>query len=159
MPTSPVRDVVPPPTNSDADPAKLQTVFYVKIVAKKDSTEHMCKSLVSRKHAAKPLNYNTKQEEKVTECYLKYQTHDQAKEVAERIKDEKINGAPFETVILEVDPQPTDSESDEPEPEENDKTEGDLSAHTMETITKARKKNITKRKQVRLVVSPKSKKQ
>ena len=131
MPSPPVRDVAPAPTNTDADIAKhLQTVFfYVKIVAKKDSTKHMFKSLVSRKHAAKPLDYNTKQEEKVSECYLKYQTHDQAKEVAELIKDEKINGAPFETVILEVDPQPTDSESDEPEPEENDKTEGDLSTH------------------------------
>ena len=100
MSSSPVRDVAPAPTNSDADLAKhLQAVFYVKIVAKKDSTEHMFKSLISRKHTDKPLDYNMKQEEKVTECYLKYQTHDQAKEVAELIKDEKINSAPFETAM------------------------------------------------------------
>ena len=108
MPSSPVRHVAPALTNSDADPAKhLQTVFYVKIVAKKESMEHMFKSLVSRKHTDEPLDYNTKQEENVTECYLEYQTHDQAQEVAKLIKDEKINGAPFETEILEVDPQPT----------------------------------------------------
>ena len=100
MPSSPVRDVAPVLTNSDADPAKhFQTVFYVKIVAKKDSTEHMFKSLISRKHTDKLLDYNTKQEEKVTEYHLKYQTHDQAKEVAELIKDEKINSAPFETAM------------------------------------------------------------
>lgn len=156
---SPAKDDTAAPASEGEPAKKLQPVFYVKIVAKKDSTEHMFKSLISRKHAVKPLDYNIKQEEKVTECYLKYESHDQARDVTELIKDEKINGAPFETEIMEVDPQPTDSDSDESEPNEHDKTEGELSTNTIETITKALKKNKTKRKQVRLAVSPKSKKQ
>ena len=156
---SPAKDDTAAPASEGEPAKKLQPVFYVKIVAKKDSTEHMFKSLISRKHAVKPLDYNIKQEEKVTECYLKYESHDQARDVTELIKDEKINGAPFETEIMEVDPQPIDSDSDESEPNEHDKTEGELSTNTIETITKALKKNKTKRKQVRLALSPKSKKQ
>ena len=141
---SPAKDHTSP--TSDGGAAKeLQPVFYVKIVVKKDSTEHMFKSLISRKHATKPLDYKIKQEEKVTECYLKYQSNDQAKEVAEVIKDD-----PFEIEIMEVESQPSDTDS-EGSDAEKDKTEGELSTNTIETIAKALKKAKTKRKQVRMV--------
>ena len=129
----------------------------MKIVAKKDSTEHMFKSLISRKHTNKPVDYNLKQKEKETECYLKYESQEQAKEVVDSIKDEKVNGAAIDIELLEVEPQP--SESDGSETEGDGKTEGELSTTTIQTIAKALKKSKTQRKHVRLIVSPKSKKQ
>ena len=51
--------------------AVLDPFIVLKISAKKDSTEAMIKSLISRTHAQKPTSYTLKQNEANTECFLK----------------------------------------------------------------------------------------
>ena len=116
----------------------------------------MFKSLISRKHTNKPIDYSLKQKDKVTECYLKYKSHELAKEVADSIKEEKVNGGAIEIELVEVEPQPSESEGSETDGDE--KTEGELSTTMLQTIAKALKKSKPHRKHVRLLVSPQSKK-
>ena len=79
--------------------------FFLKITAKKDSTETMVKSLISRTHVPKPESYTLKQNDKNTECFLKYMSMEVVQEVLSKISAEKINGAAFDTEALEVEPQ------------------------------------------------------
>ena len=86
--------------------------FILKVIMKKDSTEHMLKALITRTHAPKPVQYQLKHDETATECFLQYQTMELLKEAETKITGEKINGAPFLVEILEVEPQ-NDSEEDQ----------------------------------------------
>ena len=87
--------------------------FYLKIIAKKDSTETMVKSLISRTHVPKPIAYTLRHNEKNSECFLQYHSTEVIQEVQSKISGEKINGAAFDTELLEVEPQTVDDE-DEP---------------------------------------------
>ena len=55
--------------------AVTDSFIVLKISAKKDSTEAMIKSLISRTHAQKPTSYTLKQNESNTECFLLYYSH------------------------------------------------------------------------------------
>ena len=87
--------------------------FFLKIVAKKDCTETMLKSLISRTHVPKPESYTLKQNDRNTECFLKYPAMEVVQEVLSKISAEKVNGAAFDTEALEVEPQADDDESND----------------------------------------------
>ena len=74
--------------------------FILKVIAKKDSTELMLKALIIRTHPPKPIQYQLKLAESVTDCFLQYQTMELLKEAEVKITGEKINGAPFLVEIL-----------------------------------------------------------
>ena len=139
--------------------------FFLKITAKKDSTETMVKSLISRTHVPKPESYTLKQNDKSTECFLKYMSMEVVQEVLSKISAEKINGAAFDTEALEVEPQPGEESDDSSPPKEisgestNDSAGGqNLSKDAIRSITEMLKQNqIPKRKQITLNISPRSK--
>ena len=145
-------------------PPTAMNTFYLKITAKKDSTETMVKSLVSRTHVPKPISYTLKQHEKNTECFLKYPSMEVAQEVQAKISGEKINGAAFDTETLDVEPQP-DEENEEFSPPAFDENQTDsnmelttLSKDAIRSIAEMLKQNQNpKRKQVTLNISPRGK--
>ena len=92
-------------SGSGPPPSTPRYKFFLKIVAKKDCTETMLKSLVSRTHVQKPITQNLRQNEKNSECYLQYPSKEIVQDVQSKISGEKINGATFDTEILEVEPE------------------------------------------------------
>ena len=62
--------------------------IFIKITAKKDSTEAMVKSLLSRTHVAKPSTYNVQQTDKDTQFFLQYDTKEAAQEVIDKVTGE-----------------------------------------------------------------------
>ena len=137
--------------------------FYLKIIAKKDSTETMVKSLISRTHVPKPIAYTLRHNEKNSECFLQYHSTEVIQEVQSKISGEKINGAAFDTELLEVEPQTDDDEDETPSPQnEKQRVNNDssfapnLSQDAIRSISEMLKQ-IPKRKQVTLNISPRNK--
>ena len=140
--------------------------FFLKITAKKDSTETMLKSLITRTHVPKPESYTLKQNNKNTECFLKYPAMEVVQEVLSKISAEKVNWEAFDTEALEVEPQADDDESDngnsspkEPSVGESSNDHGvgqNLSKDAIKSITEMLKQN-PKRKNISLNISPKNK--
>ena len=156
LPVDQMESTASPPLNS----------FFLKITAKKDSTETMLKSLISRTHVPKPESYTLKQNDKNTECFLKYPAMEVVQEVLSKISAEKVNGAAFDTEAREVEPQADDDESDdgnsspkEPSVGESSNDHGvdqNLSKDAIKSITEMLKQN-PKRKNISLNISPKNK--
>ena len=63
--------------------------IFVKIVAKKDSTEAMAKSLLSRAHVTKPLTYTVDQTDANNQFLLQYNTKEAAQEVIDKVTQGK----------------------------------------------------------------------
>ena len=160
----------PPPAASQSEGVVEEPVlenapaitFVLKVIAKKDSTELMLKALITRTHAPKPVRYLLKPAETATECFLQYETIELLREAELKITGEKINGAPFVVEILEVEPQDDDDnghitgEDSEPSQSPPNLT-ANLSKDAIKSITDMLKQN-PKRSQLRLNVSPKTKK-
>ena len=138
--------------------------FFLRIIAKKDSTETMLKSLVSRTHVTKPVAYFLRHNDKNSECFLQYQSKEIAQEVQSKISGEKINGAVFDTEVIEVEAQPDDHLDNEEDSENSTKepspehlsTAPNLSSEAIRSITDMLKQK-PKRKTVTLNISPRNK--
>ena len=162
-------DEVPGPSGAEANIATNTPapIIILKISAKKDSTEAMVKSLISRTHALKPTSYTLKPNETNTDCFLRYPNKEAAEEVLTKISGEKVNGAAFVSEIIEVD-KPSDSDGSsegeqDPTPSKTQKSQmaavgllsKDISAEAVRTISEMLKQN-PKRKQVSLNISPRN---
>ena len=145
-------------------PPSAVNTFYLQITAKKDSTETMVKSLISRTRVPKPISYTLKQHEKNTECFLKYPSMEAAQEVQAKISGEKINGAAFDTETLDVERQPDEENEEYSPPAFNENpTESNIELATAQTLSRDAIRSIAqmlnqnqnpKRKQVSLNISP-----
>ena len=143
-------------------PPSINNIF-LRIIAKKDSTETMLKSLVSRTHVPKPVAYFLRHNDKNSECFLHYQSKEIAQDVQSKISGEKINGAVFDIEVIEVEPQPddnldnedSDNSNKEPSPEPLS-TAPNLSSEAIRSITDMLKQK-PKRKSVTLNISPRNK--
>ena len=138
--------------------------IFLRIIAKKDSTETMLKSLVSRTHVTKPVAYFLRHNDKNSECFLQYQSKEIAQEVQSKISGEKINGAVFDTEVIEVEAQPDDHLDNEEDSENSTKepspehlsTAPNLSSEAIRSITDMLKQK-PKRKTVTLNISTRNK--
>ena len=143
--------------------------IFIKITAKKDSTEAMVKSLLSRTHVAKPSTYTVQQTDKDTQFFLQYDTKEAAQEVIDKVTGEKVHGAAFDIQLLEVEPQGSEHSSEDETQKSTNKssitdttTEGEnlppnISEEAIRSITEILRTKPT-RKQVSLNISPKNKK-
>ena len=158
---------LPPPVTMATEESNMTAVpdpfIVLKISAKKDSTEAMIKSLISRTHAQKPTSYTLKHTEANTECFLKYPSREIADEVHTKISGEKVNSAAFESEVIEVD-KASDSEGEEDSNLAQDPCSQagliskEMSAEALKSIAEMLKQNPRRmRKHVSLNISPRNK--
>ena len=159
---------VPEQSASDTSPAMADMKIFVKIVAKKDSTEAMVKSLLSRTHVSKPSSYNIQLNDKNTQFYLRYDTKETVQEVIDKVSGEKIHGATFSVELVELEHQESEESSEDEGLKSSHQTSladtancenlpPNISEETIRSITEILKNNPT-RKRVALNISPKNKK-
>ena len=164
MTLSPAKTASDQVSAGSALPPSAVNTFYLQITAKKDSTETMVKSLISRTRVPKPISYTLKQHEKNTECFLKYPSMEAAQEVQAKISGEKINGAAFDTETLDVERQPDEENEEYSPPAFNENpTESNIELATAQTLSRDAIRSIAqmlnqnqnpRRKQVSLNISP-----
>ena len=99
--------------DGDDSPKIADMKIFVKIVAKKDSTEAMVKSLLSRTHVSKPSSYTVQQTDKNTHFFLQYDTRETAQDVIDKASGEKIHGATFYMELFEVEHQESEGSSED----------------------------------------------
>ena len=104
---------VPEQVAGDDSPAIADMKIFVKIVAKKGSTEAMVKSLLSRTHVSKPSSYTVQQSDKNTHFFLQYDTRETARDVIDKASGEKIHGTTFNIELLEVEHQESEGSSED----------------------------------------------
>ena len=75
---------VPEQVAGDDSPAIADMKIFVKILTKKDSTEAMVKSLLSRTHVSKPSSYTIQQSDKNTHFFLQYDTRETAQDIIDK---------------------------------------------------------------------------